>query len=386
MAGQIISRGERTWLVRISLGRDSQTGKRKYHNKTIRGNKKDAQKYLNGVLREIDLGTFIEPSQMILGQYLDQWLKAAAKPRVREQTYIGYVAVLRRYVRPVLSAKKLSDLRPMDLQALYSKMLEQGLSARMVRYTHTVLASSLKQAVKWGLIFRTPSDSVELPRQARKEMKALSPEEAERFLKAAAEDRMGALFALAIATGMRPEEYLALQWKDVDLQSGVVTIQRVLIRKANGSDWYFDEPKTSRSRRSIPLPSSVLQGLIEYKRRQSEKRLKAGPKYKNIDLIFANRTGGPLHRHHLWRLHFKPILRRAELNESLRLYDLRHTCATLLLAAGENPKVVSERLGHASVALTLDTYSHVLPSMQQAASEKLESLVFSKVAHKRHTS
>ena len=384
MAGQIISRGERTWLVRVFLGRDSRTGKRRYHNHTIRGNRKDAQKYLNGVLREIDLGTFIEPSTMTLDEYLDQWL-VTAKMRVREETYFGYEASLRRYVRPALGSKKIGELNPLELQALYTEMLGKGLSARTVRYTHTILSSALKQAVKWGLLVRNPASLVELPRQSRKEMLCLSPEEAERFLNAAAEDRFGVLFAFALATGMRPEEYFGLQWKDVDLQSGIVTVQRTLVWRTQGSGWYFSEPKTPRSRRSIPLPRSILNSLIEHKRRQAEERLRAGPKYKNLDLVFATRKGGPLLRHHLWRLHFKPILRRAGLNEALRLYDLRHSCATLLLAANENPKVVSERLGHANISLTLDTYSHVLPSMQQAASEKLENLVFAKVAHNRHT-
>ena len=377
MAGQIISKGERTWLVRVFLGRDSQTGKRRYHNKTIKGNRKDAQRYLNGVLRDLDLGTFVEPSPMTLNEFLDQWLENAAKPRLRERTYVDYKYVLDRYVRPELGGKKLSDLKPLDIQTLYTNIQQKGLSARMVHYAHALLSSSLKQAVKWGMLYRSPTTLVELPRQPRKEMKALSPDEAARFLKAAEEDRWAALFALAITTGMRPEEYLGLQWKALDLESGLATVQRTVIWRNKGG-WYFSEPKTASSRRSIPLPPSIVSALRDHRRRQVEERLKMGPRYKNHDMVFATSEGTPLMIQNLRTRHFKHILKQAGLDESIMLYDLRHTCATLLLVAGENPKVVSERLGHANVSITLDTYSHVLPSMQQAASEKLETMLFTK--------
>jgi len=221
---------------------------------------------------------------------------------------------------------------------------------------------------------RNPADLVELPRQSRREMKALSPEEAGRFLEAAAEDRWAVLFAIALKTGMRPEEYLGLQWKDIHLQRGTVTVQRALVWR-NGQQWRFGEPKTSRSRRSIPIATSLTQALIEHKRRQAEERLKAGPAYQNLDLVFATKDGGPLMRRNLVRRHFKPILKRAGLDESLTLYGLRHSCATLLLTANVNPKVVSERLGHSSITMTLDVYSHVLPTMEWEASDKLEKII-----------
>jgi integrase len=211
-------------------------------------------------------------------------------------------------------------------------------------------------------------------------MRAFSTKEAACFLASAAQDRWAVLFTLALTTGIRPEEYFGLQWKDIDLDRGVVTVQRSLIWKSNKSgDWYFGELKTTRSRRSIPLPASLARSLVDHKRHQAEQRLKVGPAYQNLDLVFASATGTPLIRLDITRRHFKPILKRAGLSESFRLYDLRHSCATLLLATNEHPKVVSERLGHASVTLTLDTYSHVLPTMQQAASDKLENMLFSKV-------
>jgi integrase len=315
---------------------------------------------------------------MTLDVYLDKWLSSAARPRLREQTFNGYSELLVRYVRPALGSKKLSDVRPLDIQTLYTKMQEQGLSARSVRYTHAVLSSALKQAVKWLMLAQNPASLVELPRATRKEMKSLSPEDAAHFLSVAAEDRWGVIFSLALATGMRPEEYLALQWKDVDLEKGILIVQRALVRHRKGGGWTFTAPKTARSRRNIPIPVSIVSTLIAHKRRQAEERLRAGADYQVNDLVFATREGTPLSHRNLLKRHFKPILKRAGLPDSIRLYDLRHTCATLLLAANEHPKVVSERLGHASITLTLDTYSHVLPSMQQAASEKLESILFKK--------
>jgi integrase len=233
------------------------------------------------------------------------------------------------------------------------------------------------------MLLQNPCGSVELPRKVSQEMQSLTPIEAARFLAEAASDRWVALFVLALATGLRPSEYFGLKWSDVDLEQGFVTVQRSLIwRSYRSGDWYFGEPKTPRSRRRIPLPDSVVRALIQHKRRQAEERLKEGAAYKNLDLIFATSEGQPLIRLNVIQKHFKPILERAKLPATLRLYDLRHTCATLLLAANENPKVVSERLGHSSITLTLDVYSHVLPDMQQGASDKLERILFSKTGTK----
>jgi integrase len=227
------------------------------------------------------------------------------------------------------------------------------------------------------MLARNPCESVELPRKAGKEMQSLTPAEASSFLKEAASDRWFALFVLALATGLRPSEYFGLKWSILILKRGFITVQRSLIwRSCKSGDWYFGEPKTPRSRRR--LPASVVRALSTHRRQQAEERLKAGSIYQNLDLAFATSEGQPLIRLNVVQKHFKPILKRAKLSETLRLYDLRHTCATLLLSANENPKVVSERLGHSSIILTMDVYSHVLPDMQQGASDKLESILFKK--------
>ena len=374
MAGQIIKRGDNTWLVRIFTGRNEK-GKRCYVNKTTHGTKKDAEKYLTARLRDKDLGVFIEPCALLVNDYLNKWLETAARPRLRERTLSDYTEKLNRYVRPAIGGRKLADVRPLDIQTFYGLMQERGLSARTVRYTHAILSSAFKQAIKWHMLARNPCDAVDLPRAERREMQAFSPEEAGRFLKAAKDDEQGIVFAFALATGMRPEEFLALKWSDVELDRGVAIVRRALVWRKGGG-WYFDEPKTSRSRRTVPLPASLVKSLAAHKRKQAEVRLKAGSLYQNNDLIFATGEGSPHNSRNLTNRHFRPILKRAELSLNFRLYDLRHSCATLLLSVGENPKVVSERLGHASIVLTLDTYSHVLPTMQEAASQKLERILF----------
>lgn len=437
--------GETTFLVRVPMGTDA-NGKRIYWTTTVHGKQKDAEAVATEKLNERDKHTLVQPSRMSLDAYLDHWLHDAAKPRLRPRTYASYEALLARHVRKPLGARRLSDITPRDIQACYATMLENGLAARTVRYVHAVLSSALKQAVRWQMLPRNPAEFVDLPRQQRQEMHALAPEEATRFLIAAAGgviesangstlalavngaattlavapsvavtldgqaaelhdlaagdaagvsfgshgrvasiaatrtatantgDRYHTLFDFALATGMRPGEYLALRWTDVDLKKGIVTVQRALSR-VKGEGYLYAEPKTSRSRRSIPLPASTGRLLEAWKKRQSAEIMAAGEAYERNGLVFAADNGRPLHEGNLVRRHFKPTLRRAALPDSIRLYDLRHTCATLLLAAGVNPKIVSERLGHASITLTLDTYSHVLPTMQTDAADRLEHLL-----------
>ncbi len=376
MAGQIISRGDRTWLIRIFIGRDPKTGKRTYHNQTVHGTKKEAQQVLNSLLRDHDMGSLVAPQRRTLNEYLDEWFQSAVKTKVRPQTYAHYRATIDRYVRPALGPRKLATIKPLDLQKLYSAMQEQGLTPRTIRYTHAILSSALKQAVRWQMLSQNPADKVSVPKQQRREMYALSPEEAKRFLSAAESSRWFTLFQFALVTGMRPEEYFGLRWEDIDWQNGRVQVKKVLVRVAKGGGWRWDEPKTQNSGRSIPIPQTLIASLKTLKVEQAKQRLSLGERWKDHGLVFTAENGEPIHHSNFRIRHFKPLVKKAGLPEDLRLYDLRHTCATLLLVAGENPKVVSERLGHASITLTLDTYSHVLPTLQQQATSKLESLLF----------
>lgn len=240
-----------------------------------------------------------------------------------------------------------------------------------------ILASALKQAVKWQILHHNPASMIDLPKSQRKEISVLSVEDCAAFLKAAKGDKWEVVFSIAISTGMRPEEYLGLQWKDINLNDGTVTIQRVLVWNRKGGGWVLEEPKTAKSRRSIPLSASVVQELAIHRKKQLEERLKLGPAYQNFDFVFATEIGTPIQTSNLTRRHFKRILKKAGLPSLIRLCDLRHTCATLLLLSNTSPKVVAERLGHSTVVLTLDTYSHVLPTMQRDATEVLEAMLFS---------
>lgn len=373
-SGSIKKKGDGVFLVSIFLGRVA-NGKRRYVAKQIKGTKKDAQKYLNNALREVDSGTFVEPTSLTINSYLDRWLEAAARPRVSRRTADGYEALLKRYVREPLGHRRLDKLQPLDIQKVYGDMLTRGLSARIVRHTHSALHNALRQAVKWGLLSRNPSDLVELPKVPHKEQRVLSPDEAANFLEAAEVMLHGLIFEFALMTGMRPEEYLALQWSDVDFERGTAQVRRALVR--HKKSWSFEEPKTARSRRTVFLPAPLLQKLISHKRKQAETRLKLGAAWHTFDLVFCSEEGTPLSIPNITYRYFRPILTKAKLPR-IRLYDLRHTCATLLLIAEENPKVVSERLGHSTIVLTLDTYSHVLPTMQQGATARLEKLLYRK--------
>lgn len=230
---------------------------------------------------------------------------------------------------------------------------------------------ALEQAIRWGMIQHNPAQQVDLPRKRREELSPLSPEEARRFLSVAEDNRHGVLFELMLTTGLRPGETLGLKWGDIDLENERLRVQRTLVPSSG-----FEEPKTPQARRTIPLLQSTVQALRRHRKQQAEEKLRAGPEYQDRELVFAGDVGQPLEHRNLVRRYFKPLLREAGLPETLRLYDLRHTCATLLLAAGGNPKIVSERLGHASVTMTLDTYSHVLPDMQQSAVKRLNALLY----------
>ncbi len=228
MTGQLIKRNENTWLVRIFLGRDAD-GKRKYFNKTIHGTKKDAQKFLTAKTREKDLGIFIEPGAMSLNEYLDKWLEEIAKPRLRESTHNQYVWITKSYIRKKLGLIRLADVQTYQVQKCYGELKKQGLSPRTIRYTHNVLSSAMKQAVKWKMIAQNPCELCELPRQEKKEMLCLSPEETKSFLAVAKDNKWFALFLTVIETGMRPEEYLGLQWKDIDFEQKYLSVRRAAI-------------------------------------------------------------------------------------------------------------------------------------------------------------
>ncbi len=312
------------------------------------------------------MGTLTESSRTSLNDYLDHWLENAVKPRVRTRTYEDYRGIAKRYVRKPLGDKMLTQITPVNLQKLYSDLTGRGLASRTVRYCHTVLHNALGQAVKWRMILQNPALYVDLPRKKHREMNAMTEAEAGRFLAAAAIEENHVLFALLLTTGLRPSEALGLKWSDFDPRSKTLSVARVVTHPAGGG-WTFEAPKTAKSRRSFEVPGWLALILEEHR---------AKPRENPHGFIFPNLNGHPLHIQNVSRIVYKRILRRAGLSESFRLYDLRHTCATLLLLAGVHPKVVSDRLRHSTISETMDTYSHVIPGMQREASGKLDAMLF----------
>jgi integrase len=366
--GQIVSRGGRRWLVRVFLGRDRETRRRRYLSRTVHGPVRQAQSYLNKVLRERDLGRRVEGVTVTLDEFLDRWLDTAAKPKLRDKSYESYESLLRRYIRPVLGGRILSAVTPLDVQEAYQKMIDRGLSSRTVRYTHSVLRSAIRQAIRWRLLLQDPTDGAQLPRLGRREMSVLTAEQSRILLSAVLKTHYGPVIAVALTTGMRPSEYLALKWSDIAWDRGTVSVVRTL-EKVKGS-WRFADTKRDRSRRVIKLQEWVLETL---KRLQGSRQRSESEIPETANLLFTTPAGRPIYSDKLAK-RFKAILRQAGL-PVVRLYDLRHTSATLALAAGVPPKVVAEQLGHASAAFTLDVYAHLLPHMQEQAAKKVEEVL-----------
>jgi integrase len=372
MAGSIINRGKSTWLVRIFLGRNAE-GRREYLNHTIHGTKAAAEEWRTKKLRERDCGASIKGQSITVSEYLDQWLETTVKPKVRAHTAGQYESILRLHVKPAIGAKLLTGVKPPDVQAIYNAMTAAGLSSRSVQYAAMILKQAFARAIDWHLLFYSPCRGVERPKLVKKEMQVLSPDEARRFLAVVQEDTQGALFRLALTTGMRPSEYCGLKWSDFDRTRGTLSVNRT-VEFTPGGGWTFCDPKTPRSRRTIKLHSNVVAALVEHEERQRAARAEAEPPLEDHGLIFISETGGPVDPHNLAARNLPRILKAAGLKR-IRLYDLRHTAATLSLAAGVPVKVVQEMLGHASAALTLDVYSHVLPHMQDESAAKVEALL-----------
>lgn len=373
--GTIVKKAEGVYMVRVFLGRDDK-GKQKFFNKTVRGTKKDADGVLTRILRERDLGTWAVPSKESTWTYLDRWLRDCARPRMKPSTFDMATDHLKRYVKPDLGHIPIEKLSPIDVQACYTRLTDRGLSPGTVRRVHAILGSALNQAVRWGLIPRNPAGTklVTLPPKPKQDMKTMGPEDVARFREAAMGDKHWPLWAFMLTTGVRPGEALALKWSDLDIDLGTATIQRSLTWRTGGG-FEFTTTKTDRIR-VLPIPASLITVLKLHRVAQAKERLAVGPAWQNHDLVFASEEGTPHRRNNLNRRHFRPVLKAAGLPEDLRLYGLRHSCATILLAQGHGIKVVAERLGHANASMTLNVYAHALPSQQVEASQAMGALLF----------
>ena len=375
MRGHIVKRGKNSYSIAVSLGKDATTGKYKYQWTTVRGIKKDAEKRLSELLSQIDNGTYVKPGKTTFKEYLEQWLDDYVRPNLAPKTYEGRAQQVRCQIVPNLGRIALTALKPEHLQRFYSEKLSGGrsdgnggLSARTVRDLHGILHAALGTAVKRGLLSRNVADAVDPPRFHRPEMHTLNEDDLKTVLVAAKPTGYYALFYTLLFTGIRRSEALALRWQDIDLIGAQLSIIRSLHHLATG-EVVFCQPKTVGSRRMVSLSPSVC--LILRQHRDNEEALKGT--LKNDDLIFSRVDGSPLLPTSVTHAWIK-LVRRCGLS-GIRLHDCRHTHASLMLKQGVHPKIVQERLGHASIRITLDTYSHVAPGLQQAAANRFDEIV-----------
>ena len=372
MRGHIVKRSKNSYSIVVSMGKDAITGKYKYSWHTVQGTKKDAEKRLSELLHQLDTGTFMKASKTTVSEYLERWLKDYVWPNLSPRGFERYESIARVHLIPSLGSITLTQLKAEHLQKHYTAKLNDGFSTLTVKYHHTVIHKALQTAVKWGLVSRNVADGVDIPRACHKEMQTWDEDDVTRFLKIAKDSPYYTLFLTALYTGMRRSEMLALRWQDIDFLFGQVSVSRSLHQLKDGS-YVFTQPKSAKSRRTIALSPSAILMLQENKEKQEVTRAKLGVPLKDDDLVFSTLEGKPLRPNTVSRA-WTMLAARAGV-KVIRLHDARHTHASLMLKQGVHPKIVQERLGHASIQITLDTYSHVAPGLQEAAAAQFDKLV-----------
>jgi integrase len=346
--GSVYRRKDGLWVGQYKIWTGNGTKTKYIYSKT----RKDAATKLVEAIAERDMGLVYDCGSMTVEEYLERWLEST-RGTVRERTWTRAEVDVRVHLKPTIGKIRLDRLNALQLQSLYRAKLDSGLSPRTVQIIHATLHKSLKQAVRWSLIPRNVAQSVDPPRVQKKELSPLDEEQVRKLLESAKDNKLEALYILAITTGMRSGELLGLQWGDLDLQTGTLQVKRTVF---NGR---IEAPKTTKSRRSIKLTQTSIRALNEHPR--------------TSEWVFCTRLGTSISYHNLHNRSWKPLLEKAGLPHK-RFHDLRHTCATLLLTKGVHPKIVQEMLGHSSISITLDTYSHVLPNMQDKAVEAMEDI------------
>jgi integrase len=362
--GTIYRRADGLWSAQLSLP----GGKRKtFYGKT----QKDVRDKLLAARRDAQEGLVTTGPSQNVADFCRRWLEDVVKPSVRPRTYENYALNVRR-LTPYLGPRKLATLRPEDVQAAYRSLLDKdGLSARSVQQAHAVLHRALHQALLWGLVGRNVAEAVTPPRPVRREMRTLTQQQVSALFTATRDHHLHALWVVLATTGLRVGEALGLRWVDVEAAGGRLLISRAMQRQ-QGRGLVLVEPKTGRSRRAVHVSGLVVKALEEHQRRQEGERSAAGAEWHDNGLVFCKADGRPLDSGMVsWTLH--QALDRAGLPR-VRVHDLRHTAATLLLGHGVHPKVVQELLGHSSITLTLDTYSHVLPGLHAEAAARMSPI------------
>ena len=380
--------GRRFWVERKlkescpSCGaRLLETEERRRETKAGFRTRREAQAAMSKVLVAVEELSYVVPTKMSLREYLTKEWLPAIEATIRPTTYRSYVQHVECHICPHIGSVKLEKLSGATINALYAKLAQNGkrngrsgLSALSIRHVHAVLHRALKDAVRWGRLTRNPIEAADPPRVAGSghEMKTWSGAQLATFLEATSDDRLHGLWHLLAMTGMRRGEALGLRWEDVDLEQGRLSVRRALI--PNGRTVVVSEPKTARGRRVVALDPGTVEVLKAQAARQLQEQRQWDGAANDSGYVFAKGDSTAYHPEVVSRF-FRQAVKQAMLPE-IRLHDLRHTHATLALRAGIHPKVVSERLGHATVSITLDTYSHAIPAMQEEAATRIAELVF----------
>lgn len=325
--------------------------------------------------RAIAGGSYVKPQRELLRTYAQRWIETYATPKLGPKTVSGYRYIFERYVHPLLGNVELQRLSPTMIQSAYAKLQAGGLregkltrkpvSARTVHHVHTVLSESLKWAVRWSLLSRNPCEVVSPPTPVRKKLGRLTPSECYALLKAAKGSVLEPMVHLGLHTGMRRGEVLGLKWSNVDLDHGTLSVTQT-VQRVKGQGLMVLPPKTERSRRAVSLST---ESVISLRAQRDRQRLAAGRAPKPDEWVFTNDDGGPINPDYLTHAFHRLT---GAVGVTGRFHDLRHAHASFLLSEGIHPKIVSERLGHSAISITLDTYSYVLPGLQGLAAEAFD--------------
>lgn len=362
--GTIYRRKDGRWAAAVSLDR----GRRKHF---LGRTREEVARKLTVALKTRQDGLPMFNEKLTLARFLSEWLEGA-RASLRPNSHTRYEQLVRLHTLPALGRLPLAKLTPQHLQRLYAAKLDEGLAPQTVHQLHAVLHRALRQAFRWGLVGRNVADLVDPPRSQGRQMAHLSPEQARALLAAASGDRLEALYVLALTTGMRRGELLALRWANIDFEAGALHVVGTMQRTADGLT--MGSPKTEKSRRQVALSATAVQALRRHRAGQAAQRLVLGKAWEDTDFVFANDVGGPIEPCNLIRRSFHNLLDRAGLPR-IRFHDLRHSAATLMLGQGIHPKVVSEMLGHSQIYITLNLYSHVTPTLQREAAAAVDSLL-----------
>lgn len=377
MKGHVRPRGKGTWAIVLDLGPDPATGKRRQKWHSFKGAKRDAEKECARLITSISGNSYVEPSKVTVAKHLEDWLRDVMAPRLTPHSFERYSDMVRLYIIPHLGAVQLGKLTPPQIQECYAKLLRGGgengaaLTPVTVKGAHVILKAALKHAVRWDRLTRNPAEAVDAPRFDPPEIDALEEAPTMRIMEAARDTPLFMPILLAVTTGMRRGEILALRWKDLDLKAGTLSVRLALEESRQGLR--TKAPKTKSGRRVIALPQLAIEELKRHKAAQGARQLKTGTRPADKGLVCDNGEGD-FYRPVNMSMHFMRFIRKLDLPR-VRFHDLRHGHASHLLRAGVQPKVVSARLGHSKIAITMDLYSHVLPGMQEDAAARLDGLL-----------